>query len=92
MRDAPEEVTNEVKRESNDNTLPRMGKETSIQKTDKNLLSTRQYWSCEMGKPTINGNRITASAITSQSWDESASTLTMVLTHSNGAVEVTLSQ
>jgi len=42
MRDAPEEVANEVKRESNDNTLPRMGKETSIQKTDKNILTTQQ--------------------------------------------------
>tara|TARA_B100000767_G_scaffold260723_1_gene271642 strand:- start:1019 stop:1282 length:264 start_codon:yes stop_codon:yes gene_type:complete len=86
MRDAPEEVTNEVKRESNDNTLPRMGKETSIQKTDKNILSTQQCWSCEMGKPTINSNRITSRAITSQSWNESVSTLTLVLSHYNGAV------
>jgi len=42
MRDAPEEVANEVKRESSVNTLPRMGKETSIQKTGKNILTTQQ--------------------------------------------------
>jgi len=42
MRDALEEVANEVKRESSVNTLPRMGKETSIQKTGKNILTTQQ--------------------------------------------------
>jgi hypothetical protein len=56
--------------------------------TDSRVSTLEMEWASQPSTVTASP----ASAMTSQSWDESSSTLTLVLSHSNGAVEVTVSQ
>jgi|TARA_B110000881_G_scaffold114054_1_gene100145 hypothetical protein len=56
--------------------------------TDSRTTTLEMKWSSQPSTITASP----ASAMTSQSWDESSSTLTLVLSHSNGAAEVTVSQ
>jgi len=56
--------------------------------TDSRTTTLEMKWSSQPSTVTVSP----ASAMTSQSWDESSSMLKLVLSHSNDAVEVTVSQ